>query len=273
VSVEAQPPSTPRGRASATAAVRPLAGQGQYAAKFARSLYSGRVAAYLRESIIDGTFERGAPLVESRLADVLDVSRGPVRSALQALEAEGLVETGSNGRAVSAGFDAVDLEDVFRVRFELESTAIDWAVQRNADWRPLRAAFEALAAEGASTPQLVELDVSFHREWMELSGSRFLVQAWRAIAPVIQAVITIGNRELTTQNPSSNFNRIIESHRVLCEAVEARDVHAAKSLLRDQFNLTKSMVVPRQVEIDSTAGQGADADPLARVLRGLLPRT
>ena len=233
--------------------VRLRGGQGQYAAKFARSLYSGRVAAYLRESIVDGTFERGAPLAEARLAEVLDVSRGPVRSALQALEAEGLAETQSNGRVTSAGFDDIDLEDVFRVRYELESTAIDWGLQVGADIRPLREAFAALEAEGASTPHLVELDIAFHRAWMELSGSRFLVQAWRAIAPVIQAVITIGNRELSARNPDSNFRRIVDSHRVMIDAVEARDGAAARRLLRDQFDLTRSMVLPVKRGADKAA--------------------
>jgi DNA-binding GntR family transcriptional regulator len=108
-------------------AVGPTLVGGQHATKLGRSIYSGWVAAVLREAIIDGTLASGTPLVEARVADELAVSRGPVRSALQVLEGEGLVRTLPNGRTSVVGFGAEDLRDLFRVRFELESTAIRWA--------------------------------------------------------------------------------------------------------------------------------------------------
>ena len=46
----------------------------------------------LRELIISRTLAPGQHLVESELADRLDVSRGPVREALQALHARGWVD-------------------------------------------------------------------------------------------------------------------------------------------------------------------------------------
>ena len=73
------------------------------------------------------------------------------------------------------------------------------------------------------------------------SGSRFLTQAWLAVAPVIQAVITIGNRQLAAQEPASNFERIVESHRRDAEAVVAHKMKAATEMLSDQFRLTSSM--------------------------------
>jgi GntR family transcriptional regulator of gluconate operon len=214
---------------------------GQHGAKFARSVYSGRVAGYLREAIIGGDLSAGVPLVEVRLAEQLSVSRGPIRSALHALEGEGLVHTLPNGRTVSGGFDEDDLTDLFRARFEIESSAIRWGIAARNDATAVKAAFEAIRSEGSSTPRLVDLDVNFHRALVEFSGSRFLAQAWLAIAPVIQAVITIGNRQLAAQDPASNFARIVDSHRALCEAVLAHKAKAATQMLEDQFRLTSSM--------------------------------
>jgi DNA-binding GntR family transcriptional regulator len=216
-------------------------GAGQHATKLARSVYSGRVAAYLREAIIGGDFPEGTPLVELRLAAQLSVSRGPIRSALSALEGEGLVRTLPNGRTISSGFEKDDLADLLRVRFSLESSAISWGVTSGNETAAIDVAFEAIEREGGSTPHLVDLDVNFHRALVEFSGSRFLEQAWLAIAPVIQAAITIGNRQLAAQDPASNFGRIVESHRKLRDAVVALDAVAAAEMLADQFQLTSSM--------------------------------
>lgn len=218
-------------------------GPGQHATKLARSVYSGAVAAVLREAIIEGRLPAETPLVEMRLAEELHVSRGPVRSALHALEGEGLVRATPTGRTVVVGFDDHDLGDLFRARFHLESTAMRWGIQARADVAPMRAALAAIEAEGDSTSRLVDFDIAFHRTLVEFSGSRFLVQAWLALAPSIQTVITIGNRRLAGRDPRFHYERIVASHRPLVEAAAAYDADGAAQLLADQFSITKSMFI------------------------------
>lgn len=220
---------------------RSLAGPGQHSVKLGRSVYSGWVVAALREAIIEGELRDGTLLVESRVADQLSVSRGPVRSALHALESEGLVKTLPNGRAVVVGFGEQDVQDLLAVRYELESTAIRWGIGRDNPARPIVAAFEALQAEGSSTARLVDLDIEFHRVLVEFSGSRFLSQSWLAFAPVIHTVITIGNRRLASREPESNFQRILATHRPVVDAILAHDAAKAADVLADQFGLTRSM--------------------------------
>jgi DNA-binding GntR family transcriptional regulator len=233
-------PGSPPGFASPEAIV----GHGRHAAKLARSLYSGRIAAYLREAIIAGELPVHTALVESRLAESLSVSRGPVRSALTVLEGEGLVHTRPNGRVESMGFTGDDLADLFRVRYELESTGMRWGLAAGASLEPVQDAMRAIEAEGVASKRLVEMDIDFHRALLEFSGSRFLVQSWLALAPVIQAVITIGNRRLVDQEPASHFTRIVESHRGVVDALVARDGARATELLGSQFALTQSMFSP-----------------------------
>jgi len=223
------------------ALMAPVPGLGQHSTKLARSLHSGRIAVALREAIISGSLRPGTPLVEMRLAEQLAVSRGPVRSALHVLEGEGLVETKPNGRMVVVGFDQDDLRDLFAVRYSLEAEAIEWGVARGRDTRPVENAFAAIEAEGNSTPRLVSLDIDFHRRLVEFSGSRFLTRSWLALAPVIQAVITIGNRHLVEADPGSNFGRIVDSHRLLMDALVSREAEAAARMLAEQFDFSKSM--------------------------------
>jgi len=90
--------------------------------KLPRSLFSGRILAELRMAVINGQLPKGTRLVEHQLAADFGVSRGPVRSALQVLEGEGLVETLPSGGMASAGFSVNDLASLFRVRHLLEAT-------------------------------------------------------------------------------------------------------------------------------------------------------
>ncbi|MDO8209942.1 GntR family transcriptional regulator [Conexibacter sp. CPCC 206217] len=218
---------------------------GQHAVKLDRSVYSGRVASVLREAIVEGTLVAGEPLVEARLAEQLAVSRGPIRNALHVLEGEGLVRTQPNGRSVVVGFSAADLEDLVGVRFELESTAIRRGIAARADTAPIRSAYALVLDEGASTQRLVDFDIDFHRALLEFSGSRFLTQAWLALAPVIHTVITIGNRRMAEADPDENFTRIISVHAPLVDAIEAYDASAALRLLGAQFAVTREMFAER----------------------------
>jgi DNA-binding GntR family transcriptional regulator len=214
---------------------------GSHAQRLSRSLHSGTIAARLREAIISGALQAGAPLSERHLAERLGVSRGPIRSALVVLEGEGLVETGSNGRAVVRGFGAPDIADLMAVRLELESTAVRWAVEREADFGQVREILAGMEAEEASSEHLVSLDVSFHLAIVEASKSRFLVQSWQAIAPVVHTVITLGNRSLEQRDPVTNLQRIVDSHRRILTPLTRGSADLAVRRLGEQFDFTESM--------------------------------
>ena len=57
----------------------------------------------LRSDILSGTYPAGASLVETRIAEELDVSRTPVREALRRLELEELVRSTPNKGMVVLG--------------------------------------------------------------------------------------------------------------------------------------------------------------------------
>src|SRR6187402_473104 len=52
-----------------------------------------QIADMLRRAIITGKLRPGSVLVETALADQMNVSRAPIREAIQILENDGLVET------------------------------------------------------------------------------------------------------------------------------------------------------------------------------------
>lgn len=82
------------------------------------------VLAYARERIISGEFAPGAKLLPKVLTEQCQTSLIPVREALRALEAEGLVTIIRNRGAWIAPLSLGDLRDLYSVRIPLETGAI-----------------------------------------------------------------------------------------------------------------------------------------------------
>jgi DNA-binding GntR family transcriptional regulator len=209
--------------------------------KLPRSLYSGRILSELRTAIVNGRLPEGTRLVEHQLAADFGVSRGPVRSALQVLEAEGLVRTLPSGGMVSAGFTLHDLASLFRLRHVLEATAVRWGLDAGSSTVPVETALEQLAGE-SSEAHFVELDIAFHRAIVEFGHSRFLIQSWTSVAPVIEAVIAVGHAAAASQLEAEKRTHILESHIPIVEALKSRDADLADELLAAQFRDAESVL-------------------------------
>lgn len=81
----------------------------------------------LRASILSGESLPGERLIQEQLAEKYGLSRIPVREALRALEAEGLVTHGPGSGYSVAKIDAETLHSIQRVRKLLEAEAISLA--------------------------------------------------------------------------------------------------------------------------------------------------
>ena len=86
-----------------------------------------KVYNHIRDGILDGTYPIGGYLVETRLADEMEVSRTPVREALKQLELEGLVDSIPNRGMRVQGITDGDLDDIHTIRLLLEGQAAWWA--------------------------------------------------------------------------------------------------------------------------------------------------
>ncbi len=85
------------------------------------------VAHAIRDSILRGKFKPGDKLDQQQVADELQVSRSPVREALRALDAEGLITLIPNRGAVVTERSLAELQELYATRSILEGTAIERA--------------------------------------------------------------------------------------------------------------------------------------------------
>ncbi len=84
----------------------------------------------IRDMILSGEIEEGAPLRQDALAAALRVSRIPVREALRQLEAEGLVTLLAHRGAIVSALPLAQINELFDVRALLEQELLRRAIPR-----------------------------------------------------------------------------------------------------------------------------------------------
>lgn len=155
----------------------------QYATEFRVDVKTREQATYeaLRSAITQGRFAEGEPLVGSRIAAELGVSRITVANAFKRLSAEGFINLVPHKEASVAPLDRDDIRQIYLMRAELEAlSARESAIRATeADIAELRRINRELAAaESASEPEvrvLRGIDVVFHRYLRRMSGMPRLI--------------------------------------------------------------------------------------------------
>jgi DNA-binding GntR family transcriptional regulator len=186
------------------------------------------VADEIREAIFDGRYAPGAALREVELSEALQVSRGPVREALQKLEREGLVHTEWHRGTTVTALSLDDVAELDSLRAALEVLAVRRVVDQAADLSPIEKA--AAAMDRADTPhEMVRCDIAFHDAVYAAANHSRLVQAWEAIRSQVHLFL------ITRVNVSTDgyLEQIREEHRDLVAALRLGNVEGALRLFEE----------------------------------------
>jgi len=143
------------------------------------------IADQIRAGILDGTFAPHDQLAEVELARQLQVSRGPVREAMQRLIQEGLLRSERNRGVFVVELDDDDARDIYLARAAVEKAAAI-GVARRAEPADFRALDEVLVrlreAVSSSWSEVVDIDLDFHTTVVDRSGSPRLQRMFRTLA-------------------------------------------------------------------------------------------
>ncbi len=198
-----------------------------------RNSLTEQVTMKLRQAILDGRIKAGERIIEEDIAAMMKTSRGPVRDALIELEHEGLVIRERNRGAMVISLSIEDVEEVWALRVALEGLALRYVMERASeeDLDALQEIVQELSAgvkEDFSLAKAVDLDLKFHEQLVITSGLKRLIAYWQGLKSQIWFLIFSRNIDEIATLPK----RTDLSHRVLIDAIRAKDYDKAKQVLK-----------------------------------------
>jgi DNA-binding GntR family transcriptional regulator len=197
-----------------------------------RASLRARVYDILQRAIVTGELEPGQRVRDQDIAGQLDVSRTPVREALQRLEDEGLVETRRGSLTRIMPLDTPAARDAFPLVAALHAFATRAATSHltPADFAALRAANDALAAalSAGDVMGAIAADDRFHLRFVQSARNSELAPTLDRLTPKIR-------RLEVAQFGSLAGRRSVEQHVAIIAAAEQRDAHRAAELVEQNW--------------------------------------
>jgi DNA-binding GntR family transcriptional regulator len=190
----------------------------------------------IKRMIRDRELRPGSKITEAVLTRKFGMSRTPVRVALARVAAEGFLQPYAGRGYIVQTIKEQDLDNVYRVRAELDALAAEEACAhaRRVDIARLEDLMDDIAAAraGGCDDDVTTLNNDFHAMLGEISGNSFLKETLDGIRSVFDR-----NRPITytrgTIADGAYSDRMYEEHQGILDAIRKRDTDLARRLAKE----------------------------------------
>lgn len=209
-----------------------------------------RVATALIAHVRNGHLQAGAPLPsEVKASASLGVSRGVVREAYRSLAAAGIAEI-ANGRSPrvshvtnrsliqlmqhAVSTDQATARQILELRSSIEERAVQLAVAHRTDEDvvALRDAVEQMRAAGRAKPDsYLDADLRFHEVIGHATGNPLFA----LLATALREATAVSMRVSLKGRSRAELNRVIHTHALIVDAIEAARAGDARRLMVRHF--------------------------------------
>jgi len=194
----------------------------------------------INEKIESGEYPPGMLLVERKLAADFEMSRTPVRAALQQLALENeLVEAVPHLGIAVKRISLKDVEEIYEMR-----SVIEFAAVRSFIASATPASFDLLEsiiskmefslADG-DLDTLRDTDARFHQFFLDFCGNSRINKIFKILVPTSR---TLRNICFKQENNSDFLRTSVQKHRAYADAIKNKDIAEAQRIL---IEMTSSM--------------------------------
>lgn len=213
-----------------------------------------RVRERLEDDIVEGRLRQGVQLYVDDIAAQFEVSRTPVREALQQLEASGLVEVLPKRGTYVSTLSVSRLIEMFEVMAELEAMCARLAARRADDAMQTDMALAVkqceIEADQGNANNYYHANEAFHQLIYKASGNEYLIQQTIALKNRLKPY-----RRLQLQ-VRDRIGQSVKEHRELVDAIRGGQADQAANVARQhvliqgqRFNDLMSLVSQRQMAV------------------------
>ena len=195
--------------------------------------------AQLRRAIVQGQLRPKQRLIEAELAETLDVSRTPIREALQRLTLDGLVSRHRRGWVVRE-HDAEEIKDIYACRAALEGYAARLAATSASDAQ--LAELQGIlfsVADTSDRDQMVAVNERFHEAIIDAAGNSLLSELAR------RSRLYYFNRRVAKLYTDAEALHSREQHIRLLHALQRRDADESESVTREHIATALQAILAR----------------------------
>lgn len=204
-------------------------------------------------AIINGELGPGSAISDRHLAELLQVSRTPVRDALHQLESNGLVERRGRSGWVVAGFTERDIHELFELRriwepIGLEHLGRTWddkSVQRLGSFFD---EFPVPLPQSAYT-RFLEYDGEFHKLIVRFSENSRIISFYGVIEKQIDRM-----RHFLSLGSKGRIDQVQTEHSEICKAIAAHDLDKATAALLYHLSMGEQNMVRFLHERETSQG-------------------
>lgn len=199
----------------------------------------------LESDIFTGVYARGSVLTENRLCDELGVSRTPIREALKRLEQEHIIESRSKGLVV-IGVTRQDAMIIYEVRKRIEGLTAAMCARNATDEQIAQmrdiVELQEFCAEKQDAEKVRTLDKEFHDLLYRGCGS---VVLYDTLVPLHKKIQKFRKASVEVHGRAAES---VREHRLIYEAVAARDPEAAEKAMLTHLAKAQSVIAELEEE-------------------------
>lgn len=207
--------------------------------------YKEKVFDRIKQGIIAQEYPAGYLLNERKLAKELDVSRTPVREAIQMLEREGWVEVIPWRGAMVQPVIISDIEETFQLRMAIEPLIIDLILDKmgEEELQKIEEIWEEQArlAEAKEAELFILRDQDFHLFLASLTKNRRLQLI---MGQLRDTHLRMGVEAIQQE---TRFEGTLEEHRGIIDALKAKQYLKARQAMLDHLLATQRSMI-RHIE-------------------------
>lgn len=183
-----------------------------------------KIANQIRMDIIMAKIARGDKIGENELSERFQASRSSVRTALQIISSEGMLEVLPNGRREVIGFSSRQVENLYDTRSLLENRALEIIFRKKNTVHPelanILGKIEKKYNSRSDYEDWGNLDIQFHRALICSAENLFLFNAWNSMVHILYALLQLSS---VTQKNFHYASEFFGKHRHLYELLLAND--------------------------------------------------
>lgn len=198
----------------------------------------------MKKQIIDGILSPNQSIVEQTLSKELEVSRTPLREAIQRLEFENLLQRKANGRLKVAPISLKDVEEVFKVRSKLEAIAVSEAITNLTEEDIEQLTHLSFMIDQMNQKRIIKEVIlygeKFHNYIYQLSKNKTVIKILSQLKDHIDRY-----RQLTPLNQSNESSESINDHHIILQHMIDGNSEEASNIMEKHIMRSMQSIIEK----------------------------